>query len=71
MAANGIWLINAHRFTVIRFLHTGAGTHGGFNWSSQHLDLEVWRYGCWEAPAGDSCDARADVVAGPAVDCAA
>jgi YVTN family beta-propeller protein len=28
MAANGIWLINAHRFTVIRFLHTGAGTHG-------------------------------------------
>jgi YVTN family beta-propeller protein len=28
MAANGIWLINAHRFTVIRFLHTGTGTHG-------------------------------------------
>jgi YVTN family beta-propeller protein len=28
MAANGIWLINAHTFTVIRFLHTGAGTHG-------------------------------------------
>jgi hypothetical protein len=28
MAANGIWLINAHTFTVIRFLHTGAGAHG-------------------------------------------
>jgi YVTN family beta-propeller protein len=28
MAANGIWLINAHRFTVMRFLHTGTGTHG-------------------------------------------
>jgi len=28
MAANGIWLINAHRFRVIRFMHTGAGTHG-------------------------------------------
>jgi YVTN family beta-propeller protein len=28
MAANGIWLINARSFKVIRFLHTGAGTHG-------------------------------------------
>jgi YVTN family beta-propeller protein len=28
MAANGIWLIDAHRFKVIRFMHTGAGTHG-------------------------------------------
>jgi YVTN family beta-propeller protein len=28
MAAGGIWLINAHRFTVIRFLRTGAGAHG-------------------------------------------
>jgi len=28
MAANGIWLIGAHRFKVIRFMHTGAGTHG-------------------------------------------
>jgi hypothetical protein len=44
---------------------------GGFNWSSQHLDLEVLRYGCREMPAGDSCDARPDVVAGPAVGCAA
>jgi putative transposase len=51
--------------------HNDAGSQGGFNWSSQHLDLEVLRYGCREAPAGDSCDARADVVAGPAVDRAA
>jgi YVTN family beta-propeller protein len=28
MAANGIWLIDAHHFKVMRFLHTGAGTHG-------------------------------------------
>jgi YVTN family beta-propeller protein len=28
MAANGIWLINASRFTVIRFIHAGTGTHG-------------------------------------------
>jgi YVTN family beta-propeller protein len=28
MAANGVWLINADRFTVIRFIHTGMGTHG-------------------------------------------
>jgi YVTN family beta-propeller protein len=28
MAANGIWLISARSFTVIRFLHTGAGAHG-------------------------------------------
>ena len=28
MAANGVWLIDARSFRVIRFLHTGAGTHG-------------------------------------------
>jgi DNA-binding beta-propeller fold protein YncE len=28
MAANGIWLIDARRFRLIRFIHTGAGTHG-------------------------------------------
>ena len=28
MAANGIWLIDARRFKVLRFIHTGAGTHG-------------------------------------------
>jgi putative transposase len=43
--------------------HSDAGSQGGFNWPSQHLDLGVLRYGCREAPAGDSCDARADVVA--------
>jgi transposase InsO family protein len=52
-------------------MHTDQGSEGGFNWSSQHLDLEVLRYGCREAPAGDSCDARADVVARQAVDRAA
>ena len=51
--------------------HSDKGAQGGFNWSSQHLDLEVLRYGCGEAPAGDSCDARADVVARQAVDRAA
>jgi len=51
--------------------HTDAGSQGGFNRSSQHLYLEVWRYGCWEAPAGDPCDARSDVVTRSAVDCAA
>src|SRR6266581_2883355 len=51
--------------------HSDAGSQGGFNWSSQHLDLEVLRYGCREAPAGDSCDAWADVVARQAVDRAA
>jgi len=43
--------------------HSDRGCQGGFNWSSQHLDLGVLRYGCREAPAGDSCDARADAVA--------
>src|SRR5262249_1703946 len=52
-------------------MHTDQGSEGGFNWSSQHLDLEVLRYGCRETPAGDSCDARADVVARQAVDRAA
>jgi YVTN family beta-propeller protein len=28
MAAGGIWLIDAHRFTLIRFIRTGSGTHG-------------------------------------------
>jgi YVTN family beta-propeller protein len=28
MAANGIWLINARKFREMRFIHTGAGTHG-------------------------------------------
>jgi hypothetical protein len=47
--------------------HSDAGSQGGFNWSSQHLEVEVLRYGRREAPAGDSCDARPDVVAGPSL----
>jgi HTH-like domain/Integrase core domain len=52
-------------------LHTDQGSEGGFNRLSQHLELEVLRYGRREAPAGDSCNARADVVARPAVGWAA
>jgi YVTN family beta-propeller protein len=28
MAANGIWLIGARRLALVRFIRTGAGTHG-------------------------------------------
>ena len=51
--------------------HSDRGCQGGFNWSSQHLVMEVVRDGCWQASAGDLCDAWPDVVAGPAVGCAA
>jgi putative transposase len=47
--------------------HTDRGSQGGFNWSLQHLVMEVVHDGCWQASAGDSCDAWPDVVAGPAV----
>jgi putative transposase len=47
--------------------HSDAGSQGGFNWSWQHLVMEVVRDGCGQASAGDSCDARADMVAGAAV----
>ena len=47
--------------------HSDRGSQGGFNWSSQHLVMEVVRDGCRQASASDSCDARPDVVAGPAV----
>jgi putative transposase len=47
--------------------HSDRGSQGGFNWSSQHLVTEVVRDGCSGASAGGSCDAWADVVAGPAV----
>jgi hypothetical protein len=47
--------------------HSDRGSQGGFNWSSQHLVMEVVRGGCSRASAGGSCDAWADVVAGPAV----
>jgi Integrase core domain/HTH-like domain len=47
--------------------HSDQGSQGGFNSSSQHLVMEVVRDGWWQASAGDSRDARSDVVAGPAV----
>jgi Integrase core domain len=47
--------------------HSDRGSQGGFNWSSQHLVMEVVRGGCSRASAGGSGDAWADVVAGPAV----
>jgi hypothetical protein len=47
--------------------HSDRGAQGGFNWSLQHLVREVVRDGCSRASAGGSCDAWADVVAGPAV----
>ncbi len=43
--------------------HSDQGSQGGFNWSLQHLVMEVVRGGCWQASAGDSCDAWPDVVA--------
>src|SRR5919201_2509026 len=48
--------------------HSDQGSQGGFNWSSQHLVMEVVRDGCGQASAGDSGDAWAGVVAGAAVD---
>jgi hypothetical protein len=51
--------------------HTDRGSQGGFNWSSQHLVMEVVGDGCSAASAGGSRDAWTDVVAGPSVDCAA
>ena len=51
--------------------HSDRGSQGGFNWSSQHLVMEVVGDGCWEASAGGSRDAWSDVVAWPALDCAA
>src|SRR6266540_2897207 len=52
-------------------IHSDHGTQGGFNRSWQHLVMEVVRDGWWQASGGDSCDARADMVAGAAVGCAA
>src|SRR5207249_1876844 len=47
--------------------HSDRGSQGGFNWSSQHLMMEVVRGGCGRASESDPCDAWADVVAGAAV----
>ena len=50
-------------------LHSDRGSQGEFNWSSQHLDVEV--LDGQQAGAGGSCDAGQDVVSGSAVDGAA
>jgi putative transposase len=52
--------------------HSDRGVQGGFRWSSQHLEVEVFA-GDVQASAGpgDSRDAREVVVAGSAVDGAA
>ena len=47
--------------------HSDHGSQGGFNWSSQRLVMGVVRDGCSRASESGSGDARADVVAGPAV----
>ena len=52
--------------------HSDRGVQGGFKRSSQHLEMEVVRHDEQaSAAAGDSCDARQDLVAGAAFDCAA
>jgi putative transposase len=51
--------------------HSDRGSQGGFNWSSQHLVMEVVRDGCSRASASGSCDAWPDVVAGATLECAA
>ena len=47
--------------------HSDRGSQGEFNWSLQHLVMEVGGDGCSRASGGGSGDAWADVVAGPAV----
>jgi len=47
--------------------HSDRGSPGGFNWSSQHLVMEVVGDGWWQASGRDSCDPWSDLVAGSAV----
>ena len=49
----------------------GAGSLGGFKWSSQHFVMKEVCDECCEASAGDSCGAWPDVVAWSAVESAA
>jgi putative transposase len=64
-----IWRRRPPNGTVV---HSDHGTQGGFKWLSQHLVTEVVRGGQQaSATAGDSCDAREDLVAGSAFDGAA
>jgi putative transposase len=46
--------------------HTDAGSQGGFNWSSQHLDFSEVRDGIWEAAVGSAWLSGANPVAGAA-----
>ncbi len=48
------------------FNHSGNGTLGGFNWSSQRLDFVEVSDGVWEAAVGGSRLSGADPVAGAA-----
>jgi putative transposase len=50
--------------------HTDAGSQGEFNWSSQHLKIEVVSDGYRKATTSCSRDARSDVVARSTVNCA-
>ncbi len=63
--------VSRRRLTSGLVHHSDQGSQGGFNWSSQHLVMEVMRRGCSRASAGGSGDAWPDVVAGAAVDRAA
>ena len=51
--------------------HYEGGVRGGFNWSSQHLVMEVFRDGSWQVSGCDSSDAWPDAVTWPALDSAA
>jgi putative transposase len=51
--------------------HTDAGSQGGFEWWSQHLDYGEFRDGNWQAAEGDVGDARQDLLAGPTAGLAA
>ena len=71
LAAGGVWLISARTFTVMRFIHTGAGAHG-FLVSRNGKDLYISNRGAgsisvldfatnkivhtWRIPGGGSPD---------------
>ncbi|MDA1095924.1 MAG: IS3 family transposase [Chloroflexi bacterium] len=72
LAVNGLRMaVQTRRPVPGTIHHSDHGAQGGFNWSMQHLVMEVARHGCCQASAGDSFDAWPDVVAGPAVNRAA
>jgi putative transposase len=51
--------------------HSDRGVQGGFDWSSQHLEMEVVCDGCSRASAGSPRLAWTDMVAGSSVEGAA